>query len=97
MLNKNDIEDIAHLSRLELTDSESEKITEQINKLLNNFANLQKIDTKGVVPTSHAVPMQNIFREDVVKPSLTPEEVVSNGAEVMDNCFVVPRIVDTEN
>lgn len=95
MLNKEDIEDIAHLSRLELGE-EVDKMTEQINKLLDNFASLQAIDTTGVMPTSHAVPMHNIFRDDCVKPSLSPQDVVANGAQVQDNCFVVPRIVDTE-
>ena len=92
MLNKEDIEAIAHLSRLEVG-NDIEKLTEQINKLLDNFASLQEIDTEDTLPTSHAVPMFNIFREDEVKPSLMPDEVTANGAEIQDDCFVVPRIV----
>lgn len=92
MLNKEDIEAIAHLSRLEAGD-DAEKLTEQINKLLDNFASLQEIDTEEVVPMSNAVPTVNVLREDIVVPSLTPEEVVANGPEVRDNCFVVPRII----
>ena len=95
MLDKKEIDALAHLSRLVLNDEESEKMTEQINKLLGNFADLQKLDTTNVPPTSHAVPTCNVFREDVVKPSLKPEEVVANGPQVGENCFVVPRIVDT--
>lgn len=94
MLNKEEIDALAHLSRLQLTEAEGEKMTEQINKLLNNFADLQKLDTSNVAPTSHAVPTYNVFREDEVKPSLKPEEVVANGPQVAENCFVVPKIVD---
>ena len=96
MLDRKEIDELAHLSRLILTDAESEKMTEQINKLLNNFADLQKLDTSNVPPTSHAVPTYNVFREDTVKPSLKPEQVVANGPKVAENCFVVPRIVDTD-
>ncbi|MBQ0105971.1 MAG: Asp-tRNA(Asn)/Glu-tRNA(Gln) amidotransferase subunit GatC [Armatimonadetes bacterium] len=96
MLDRKEIDELAHLSRLVLSDDESEKMTEQINKLLNNFASLQKLDTENVPPTSHAVPTYNVFREDTVKPSLTPEEVVKNGPSAAENCFVVPRIVDTD-
>ncbi len=96
MLDRKEIDELAHLSRLILSDEESEKMTEQINKLLNNFADLQKLDTTDVPPTSHAVPTYNVFREDTVKPSLKPEEVVANGPKVTENCFVVPRIVDTD-
>ncbi|MBR4749188.1 MAG: Asp-tRNA(Asn)/Glu-tRNA(Gln) amidotransferase subunit GatC [Abditibacteriota bacterium] len=95
MLTKEDIAAIAHLSRLEMGD-DAEKLTEQINKLLDNFQSLQALDTDSVKPTSHAVPMYNVFREDEVRPSLSPEEVVQNGSDTQDLCFVVPRIVDTD-
>ena len=96
MLDRKEIDELAHLSRLVLNDKESELITVQINKLLGNFASLQKLDTENVPPTSHAVPAYNVFREDTVKPSLAPEEVVANGPQVAENCFVVPKIVDTD-
>ena len=95
MLTKEDIAAIAHLSRLEIGD-DADKLTEQINKLLDNFQSLQALDTENVKPTSHAVPMYNVMREDEVRPSLSPEEVVANGADTQDRCFVVPRIVDTD-
>ncbi|MBQ9358913.1 MAG: Asp-tRNA(Asn)/Glu-tRNA(Gln) amidotransferase subunit GatC, partial [Abditibacteriota bacterium] len=90
MLTKEDIEAIAHLSRLE-TGEDADKLTEQINKLLENFKSLQALDTEGVPPTSHAVPMYNVFREDEPRPSLSPDEVISNGPDTQDRCFVVPR------
>lgn len=94
-LTKEDIESVAHLSRLELSEEEKDKLTGHINKLLENFEKLQELDTTDVEPTSHVIPVANIFREDVVRPSLSVEDVVANGPQVADNCFVVPRVVET--
>jgi len=94
-LTKEDIESVAHLSRLELSEEEKDKLTGHINKLLENFEKLQELDTTDVEPTSHVIPVANVFREDVVCPSLSVEEVVANGPQVADNSFVVPRVVET--
>lgn len=94
-LSRQEIEGVAHLSRLELTSEELDKFTDQINTLLGHFAKLQELDTTEVEPTSHAIPVYNVFRKDEVKPSLPPEEVVANGPVVAENCFVVPRVVET--
>lgn len=94
-LTRKEIEDVAHLSRLELTDEEMDKLTGHINRLLENFAELQKLDTDDVEPTSHTIPVSNVFRKDEARPSLPVEDVVSNGPQVADDCFVVPRVVET--
>lgn len=94
-LSRQEIEGVAHLSRLELTSDELDKLTDQINTLLEHFIKLQELDTADVEPTSHAIPVYNVFRKDEVRPSLLPEEVVANGPIVADNCFVVPRVVET--
>jgi aspartyl-tRNA(Asn)/glutamyl-tRNA(Gln) amidotransferase subunit C len=94
-LTREDIESVAHLSRLELSEEEKEKITGHINRLLADFEKLQEIDTENVEPTSHVIPVHNVFRKDESRPSLPAEEVVSNGPQVAENCFVVPRVVET--
>ena len=94
-LTKQDIEGVAYLSRLELTEEEKDKFTGHINRLLENFERLQELDTSEVEPTSHVIPVFNVFREDVARPSLPVEEVISNGPQVAENCFVVPRVVET--
>ena len=94
-LTRKDIERVAYLSRLKLSEEESERLTGQINRLLGNFEKLQEIDTDEVEPTSHVIPVSNVFRKDVARPSLPAEEVVSNGPQVADECFVVPRVVET--
>ena len=94
-LTRQDIESVAYLSRLELSDDEKDRFTGQINRLLDNFEKLQELDTTDVEPMSHVIPVSNVFRKDESRPSLPPEEVVSNGPQVADNCFVVPRVVET--
>lgn len=94
-LTREDIESVASLSRLELNDDEKDKLTGHINRLLENFAELQKVDTEGVEPTSHTIPVFNVFRKDEVKPSVPVEEAISGGPHVAENCFVVPRVVET--
>ena len=94
-LTRQDIESVAYLSRLELSDDEKDRFTGHINRLLDNFEKLQELDTTDVEPTSHVIPVSNVFRKDESRPSLPPEEVVSNGPQVADNCFVVPRVVET--
>ncbi len=94
-LTREDIESVAYLSRLELSAEEKDKLTGHINKLLDHFQKLQELDTDDVEPTSHVIPVSNVFRKDEVRPSLPDEEVVSNGPAVADKCFVVPRVVQT--
>ena len=94
-LTRQDITSVAFLARLELSDQEKDELTDHINRLLGNFEQLQKIDTEDVEPTSHVIPVSNVFRADESRPSLPPDEVVSNGPQVASDCFVVPRIVET--
>jgi len=94
-LTRQDIESVAYLSRLELSEEEKDKLTGHINRLLENFCELAKLDTDDVEPTSHTIPVSNVFRKDEVRPSVSVEDVVSNGPQVAENCFVVPRVVET--
>lgn len=94
-LSREDIESVAYLSRLELSEEEKDKLTGHINRLLDNFQKLQEIDTTDVEPTSHVIPVSNVFRKDEVSPSLPVEDVLANGPQVTEDCFVVPRVVET--
>lgn len=93
-LTREEIESVARLSRLELSDAEKDTLAGHINRLLENFERLKDLDTENVQPTSHVIPVSNVLRDDVSRPSLPVEDVVSNGPQVADGCFVVPRVVD---
>ena len=94
-LTREDIDSVAYLSRLELSEEEKDKLTGHINRLLDNFQKLQELNTDDIEPTSHVIPVFNVFRKDEVRPSLAAEDVVANGPQVAENCFVVPRVVET--
>ncbi|MBW3624891.1 MAG: Asp-tRNA(Asn)/Glu-tRNA(Gln) amidotransferase subunit GatC, partial [Armatimonadetes bacterium] len=64
-----------------------------INQILGHFQQLQNLDTSDVPPTSHAILMTNVWREDESRPSLPTEEVVANAPDADDGLFIVPRIV----
>ena len=93
-LSKQEVEHVAWLARLELADEEKERLTSQLNDLMVHFEKLQQLDTTEVEPTSHSIPVSNVFREDKVGPCLTVEEAVSNAPEERDGYFVVPQVVE---
>ncbi|MCC6442110.1 MAG: Asp-tRNA(Asn)/Glu-tRNA(Gln) amidotransferase subunit GatC [Armatimonadetes bacterium] len=86
---------VAFLARLELGEAEKERLTHDLNAILEHFNQLQELDTETVPPTSHSLPLTNVFREDVVAPGLMPEEALQSAPEARDNCFIVPRIVES--
>ncbi len=92
-LTREDVKKVALLSRLELTEDEIDTQIGPLNDLLKQFEALQQLDVTGVEPTSHSIPVVNVLREDVVKPSLTRDEVLANAPESREGCFVVPRVI----
>jgi len=89
-----DIEKVARLARLELSEDEKETFGSQMEQILAYMEQLNRIDTTGVEPTSHAIPISNVFRDDDVKPSLPQEEVLGIAPEQGDGHFKVPRIIE---
>ncbi len=92
-------EDVAHLARLARIDLPPESLdhyAEQLGVILGAVAQVSEIATAGVAPTSHPIPLENVFREDVVRPSLTNAEALSGAPSVESERFRVPRILDEE-
>ena len=90
-------EDVAHvalLAHLALSDEEIARLQRELNRILEHFAELQELKTDDVAPTSHAVPMVNVFREDEARESLPIDAIVANAPDRADEFFRVPRIVD---
>lgn len=92
-ISKKDVEHVAKLARLELTEEEKVLYTEELNAVLGFMDTLNQLDTSDVVPTSHVLDIKNVFREDVMEPSMEPEEVVANAPAAKDNQFCVPKIM----
>jgi aspartyl-tRNA(Asn)/glutamyl-tRNA(Gln) amidotransferase subunit C len=91
---KMDIEKVARLARLELSEEEKETFGNQMEQILAYMEQLNRIDTTGVEPTSHAIPVYNVFRDDKVKPSFPQEEVLAIAPDEEDGHFKVPRIIE---
>lgn len=84
---------VARLARLDVTDEELEIFTTQLADVLDHAADVEALDTEGVPPTAHPLPIDNVFREDVVLPSLDRDEVLAMAPAVEDGRFRVPRIL----
>jgi aspartyl-tRNA(Asn)/glutamyl-tRNA(Gln) amidotransferase subunit C len=89
-----DVEHVARLARLELTTGEKELFAGQMDAILGYVEKLKGLDTEGVVATSHAVPMENAFREDVVQPSIGLEKALSNAPASAGSFFAVPKVIE---
>ena len=92
-IGKKDVEHVARLARLLLSDEEKEMFAAQLNHILDHAGKIAELDTTDVEPTSHVVPMRNVMREDKAGDCLSQEEALSNAPEKEDGGFVVPRIV----
>jgi aspartyl-tRNA(Asn)/glutamyl-tRNA(Gln) amidotransferase subunit C len=93
-LTPEEVEHVALLARLRLTGEERERFTTQLNSILEHFEQLEQIDTSGVPPMSHAVPMSNVLREDEPAPSLASGEALGNAPDQARDCFRVPRVIE---
>jgi aspartyl-tRNA(Asn)/glutamyl-tRNA(Gln) amidotransferase subunit C len=92
-LSEKDVQYVAKLARLEVTDQEVAKYTDQLGDILQYVEQLNLLDTSNVEPLTHPLDMKNVFREDEIQPSLTQQEVLSNGPEVQSGHFKVPKIM----
>lgn len=91
---RKEVEHIAELARLELTESELEEYTVQLNQILEYVEKLNELDTENVQPLSHPVEAVNIFRDDVLKPSIDREGVLKNAPSKDEDFFMVPKVID---
>ena len=89
-----EVEHVAYLSRLELSDEAMARFGEQLGHILDYIEKLGELDTSGVAPMLHAIDLQNVTREDGVGESLPHEEALQNAPESSEGCFKVPRIID---
>lgn len=89
-----DVEHVAKLARLKLTEREKDQFTGQLNAILKYAEKLNELDTEGVPPTSHVIPIANVMRDDVVRESLPIEHVMRNAPDEEDGQFKVPAVLE---
>jgi len=91
-ISKDDVRYVAKLAELEFGDKDIEKFTSQLSRILDHIANISSADTEGVPPTSHILDIKNVFREDVVKESISQESALENAPDRESDGFKVPKI-----
>ena len=95
-ISRADVAHLGRLARLELTESELDHYSEQLDVILQSVARISEVAADDIPPMSHPIPMVNVFRDDVVKPSLTREDALAAAPATEDDRFRVPRILDEE-
>ena len=95
-LTRADVEHVAHLARLGLTDDELTRLVGQLNHILDQYAILARLDTESIPPTAQVIELENILRADVPWPSLAVEEALANAPARAGDLIVVPAIIGGE-
>jgi aspartyl-tRNA(Asn)/glutamyl-tRNA(Gln) amidotransferase subunit C len=92
-LTREEVLHVAQLARLSLEPAEIELFTRQLNDILDYVAKLQELDTEGVPPLAHVIPVFNVFREDEIKPGLDRDQALDNAPAEEEGAFLVPRVI----
>ena len=94
MISREEVQHVARLARLSLTDEELERMREQLDAILAYIDKLRELDVEGVEPTSHAVPLVNVMRDDEITPVLSQDAALANAPDRAGELFRVPRIIE---
>lgn len=97
MINESDVRHIAHLSRLHPSDEEVRLFSGQLSAILEYVEQLNEVDTQAVPPTAHALPVKNVFRDDVPGGCLTSDEALANAPARDGQFFAVPKVLEQDS
>jgi aspartyl-tRNA(Asn)/glutamyl-tRNA(Gln) amidotransferase subunit C len=95
-LTTEDVANLARLARIELTEAELEVLAPQLDVILESVARVSEVAAQDIPPTSHALPLTNVFREDELRPSLSQEQILAGAPAAEQMRFRVPRILEEE-
>jgi aspartyl-tRNA(Asn)/glutamyl-tRNA(Gln) amidotransferase subunit C len=95
-ITRDEVAHLANLARIDLDDAELDHLAPQLTVILESIASIADVAAADIPPTSHAIPLTNVFREDVVRPSLTAEQALSGAPASEQQRFSVPRILGDE-
>lgn len=93
-ITRDQVEHVSRLARLALSEEELDSLTGEMDAILDYVEQLNSLDTEGITPTAHAVPVENAFRADEVRPGFTTEQALSNAPDATDNAFRVRRVIE---
>jgi aspartyl-tRNA(Asn)/glutamyl-tRNA(Gln) amidotransferase subunit C len=96
-ISREEVAHLARLSRLAVTEEELDRFAGQLDVILQSVARVGEVAADDIPPTSHSVPLTNVYRDDVPTPCLTQEEALSGAPDAFEGRFRVPRILDEED
>ncbi|MBG0561955.1 Asp-tRNA(Asn)/Glu-tRNA(Gln) amidotransferase subunit GatC [Actinoplanes aureus] len=96
-ISREEVAHLARLSRLAVTEEELDRFAGQLDVILQSVARVGEVAAEEIPPTSHSVPLTNVYRDDVPTPSLTQDEALSGAPDAYEGRFRVPRILDEED
>jgi aspartyl-tRNA(Asn)/glutamyl-tRNA(Gln) amidotransferase subunit C len=95
-ITREEVAHLADLARIDLSDAELDHLAPQLAVILDSIKSIDEVAAEDIPPTSHPMPLTNVFRDDVVRPGLTAEEALAGAPEVEQQRFAVPRILGEE-
>lgn len=93
-ITREQVEHVANLARLNLTEEEKEQMTKDMEAIIGFADQINSLDIADIKPTDHVIPINNVFRDDVIAPSMDREKLLSNAPEQENGCFNVPKVVE---
>ncbi len=93
-ISREEVAKVAGLARLEFSSAELDLLTDELDTILTRVEQLNELDTDGVEPTAHAIPLENVFRADEVVPSIGVEQALRNAPMQAQDCFAVPKVIE---
>lgn len=96
MISREDVANLAKLARIDMSDDELDHLANELSVILDAVARVQEVANSDVPPTSHPIPMTNVFRVDENRPSLSPEDALSGAPASEGQRFKVPQILGEE-
>lgn len=96
-IDEQQVRHVAHLARLKLSDDEVSRFSRDLSDILDYVDQLNRLDTEGVEPTAHPLPVRNVLRPDQVRESIDPEQAVGNAPQREGTFFRVPKVLDQDS
>jgi aspartyl-tRNA(Asn)/glutamyl-tRNA(Gln) amidotransferase subunit C len=93
-ISREDVEHVAYLARLGLTEEEKSRLAEQLSNILDHMQMIDRLDTSAIPPTAQVIPLRNVMREDEVRPSSAREDVLKNAPRREGDYFLVPPVLE---
>jgi aspartyl-tRNA(Asn)/glutamyl-tRNA(Gln) amidotransferase subunit C len=95
-ITRDEVHRVARLARLSLSDAEADRMTTDLDHILEYAESLQELDTDGIEPTAHAIPLETPMRPDCAVPGIDPALAIGNAPEAVGTAFVVPKVIEAE-